>query len=142
MALVRYNHNNYTPVSFSNIVDRFFNDNFYSAETSAFTPKVDVIESEDRFEIRFSVPGIGKDDIKIDLDKGKLTVSGERKMEEKSEKRNYRSIETSYGTFNRSFHLPDNINEDKVEAIHENGILTILVPKEEEKSTLKNIEIK
>lgn len=142
MALVRYNHNNYTPVSFSNIVDKFFNDGFLSPETSAFTPKADVIESESNFEIRFSIPGVDKEDIKIDLDKGKLTVSGERKMEEKSENRNYKTVETVYGSFSRSFYLPENINEDKVEAIHKNGILNIIVPKEELKKTVKNIEIR
>lgn len=142
MALVRYNHNNYTPVTFSNIVDKFFNDSFFSPETSAFTPKVDVIESKENFEIRFSIPGVNKGDIEINLDKGKLTISGERKMEEKTESRNYRSVENTYGRFTRSFYLPENINEDKIEAVHENGILNIIVPKEEIKNTSKNIEIK
>ena len=68
MALVRYNHNNYTPVTFSNIVDKFFNDSFFSPETSAFTPKVDVIESKENFEIKFTIPGVDKADIEINLD--------------------------------------------------------------------------
>ena len=142
MALVRYNHNNYTPVAFSNFVDKFFNDSFFSPETSAFTPKVDVIESKENFEIRFSIPGVDKADIAINLDKGKLTISGERKMEEKTESRNYRSVENTYGKFTRSFYLPENINEEKIEAAHVNGILSIIVPKEEPKDTSKNIEIK
>lgn len=142
MALIKY-HNNYAPASFSNIVDRFFNDNFFSGEvTNNFTPTVDVIETDEQFEIRFSIPGVEKDQIKIDLENGKLTVSGERKMEEKTEKRNYRSVETRYGSFNRSFYLPDNINEDKIEADHKNGVLNIVIPKEEVKATLKQIAIK
>ena len=141
MALIKY-HNNYAPATFGNLVDRFFNDNFFSGEvTSNFTPTVDVIETEEQFEIRFSVPGVAKDEIKIDLDKGKLTVSGERKMEEKTEKRNYHSVETRYGTFSRSFYLPENINEDKIEADHKNGVLNVVIPKEEAKITARQIAI-
>lgn len=143
MALIKYHHNHYTPASFSNIVDRFFNDNFFSGEVSSnFTPTVDVVETDEQFEIRFSIPGIDKDHIKIDLDKGKLTVSGERKMEEKTENRNYRSVETKFGTFSRSFYLPENINEDKIEADQKNGVLNVVIPKEELKSTVKQIAIK
>ena len=143
MALIKYHHNQYAPASYSNIVDRFFNENFFSGEVSNnFTPTVDVIETDKQFEIRFSIPGVDKDHINIDLDKGKLTVSGERKMEEKTEKRNYRTVETRYGAFSRSFYLPENINEDKIEADHKNGVLNVVIPKEEAKSTVRNIAIK
>ena len=142
MALVRYNHNNYIPTTFSNLVDRFFNEGYFTEETSAhFTPTVDVIETDEQFEIRFSIPGVDKEAIKVDLDKGKLTVSGERKMEEKSEKRNYRSVETRYGAFSRSFYLPENINEDGIEATHIDGILNIVIPKVEAPVTARQITV-
>ena len=141
MALVKY-RNNYSPASFSNMMDRFFNDNFFSGEVSnSFTPSVDVIETDEQFEIKFSIPGVEKEQIKIDLDNGKLTVSGERKMEEKTEKRNYRTVETRYGAFSRSFYLPDNINEEKIVANHKNGVLDIVIPKEEVKVSVKQIAI-
>ena len=142
MALIRYNHNHYRPVSFNSIVDRFFNESAFAAEnTRSFSPAVDIIESDEQYEIKFSVPGVAKEDIKIDLDKGKLTVSGERKKEEKTEKRNFRSIETRYGSFSRSFHLPENINEDGINASSENGVLNIVIPKAEAKETVKHITI-
>ena len=141
MALVKY-RSNYSPASFSNMMDRFFNDNFFSGEVSnSFTPSVDVIETDEQFEIKFSIPGVEKEQIKIDLDNGKLTVSGERKMEEKTEKRNYRTVETRYGAFSRSFYLPDNINEEKIVANHKNGVLDIVIPKEEVKVSVKQIAI-
>ena len=142
MALIRYNHNHYRPVSFNSIVDRFFNESAFAAEnTRSFSPAVDIIESDEQYEIKFSVPGVAKEDIKIDLDKGKLTVSGERKKEEKTEKRNFRSIETRYGSFSRSFHLPENINEDGINASSENGVLNIVIPRAEAKETVKHITI-
>lgn len=143
MAFIRYNHNHYRPVSFSSVVDKFFNESYFAAEnTNNFSPRVDVIETEENFEIQLAIPGVDKEQIKINLDKGKLTISGERKMEEKTEKKHFRSIETRYGTFSRSFHLPENINEEKIEANHADGILTVILPKEEVKASVKQIAIK
>ena len=142
MALTRYNQNHYRPVSFSSVVDKFFNDSFFAAEnTNTFKPGVDIVETDESFEVQLSIPGVEKDQIKIDLDNGVLSISGERKMEEKTEKKNYRSIETRYGMFKRSFQLPDNISEEKIEASHKNGILTIVIPKNEEKVAVKQIAI-
>lgn len=143
MAFIRYNHNHYRPVSFSSVVDRFFNESAFAAEnTKTFSPKVDIIETDEQFEVQLAIPGVDKEQIKIDLDKGKLTVSGERKMEEKTDNKKFRSIETRYGTFSRAFHLPENINEENIEANHADGILTIILPKEEVKASVKQIAIK
>lgn len=144
MALVKYNPTNYSPVSFKNFVDRFFNDDFYQEgnESTYFSPKVDVSESDQQFEIDFYIPGVEKDQVKIDLNDGRLTVSGERKFEKENSGKNYRSVEGSFGSFTRSFQLPDNIDQEAVNASFENGVLQIVVPKDEKKIAKRSITIK
>ncbi len=144
MALVKYNPTNYSPVSFRNFVDRFFNDDFYNEgnETSSFSPKVDVSETDKQFEMDFYIPGVDKDQVNIDLNEGRLTVSGERKFEKENSGKNYRSVESSFGSFTRSFHLPDNIDQDAVSASFENGVLRIVIPKDEKKIAKRSIAIK
>lgn len=144
MALVKYNPANYSPVSFRNFVDRFFNDDFYNEGTasSRFAPKVDISETDQQFEIDFYIPGVNKDQVNIDLNEGRLTVSGERKFEKENTGKNYRSVESSFGSFTRSFQLPDNIDQEAVSASFENGVLSITVPKDEKKIAKRSIAIK
>lgn len=144
MALVKYNPTNYSPVSFRNFVDRFFNDDFYNegSEASYFSPKVDVSETDEQFEIDFYIPGVDKDQVNIDLNEGRLTVSGERKFEKENNGKNYRSVESSFGSFTRSFQLPDNIDQEAVSASFENGVLQVIVPKDEKKIAKRSIAIK
>lgn len=144
MALVKYNPTNYSPVSFKNFVDRFFNDDFYHEgnESTYFSPKVDVSESDQQFEIDFYIPGVEKDQVKIDLNDGRLTVSGERKFEKENSGKNYRSVEGNFGSFTRSFQLPDNIDQEAVNASFGNGVLQIVVPKDEKKIAKRSITIK
>ncbi len=145
MSLIKYNPTELRPVSFNSLFDRFFNDNFANTEkngTSSFIPQVDVAETEKAFELQFVVPGIDKSGIHIDLQDGKLTVSGERKIEDSKNGKNYHSRESYYGSFTRSFYLPDNINEDKVEATYKDGILNIVIPKDEKKIAKRSIAVK
>ena len=143
MLLTKYNHRDFEPVAFGSIVDKFFNDNFFAGERiSRFSPKVDVIESDGEFTIEFFLPGISKEDIAINVDKGKLTVSGERKLDDQQEGKKYRSVESLYGKFERSFHLPENIDQEAIAATHENGVLRLAIPKVEPKETARFIEIK
>ncbi len=143
MALTKYNPVNYSPVSFRSLVDRFFNDDFNGGmNVSEFSPRVDIAETEKAFEIEFSLPGVKKDDIRIDVNDGRLTVSGERKFKEEKNEKNYRSVESYYGTFSRSFHLPDNVNDEHVNAKYEDGVLKVILPKDEKKVAKKTIAIK
>ena len=144
MALVRYNTRDFRPVRFGSLIDRFFNDALYTNEGGAasFTPQVDIAETDDNFELQFAIPGINKDDITIDLEDGTLTVGGERKFEETKNEKNFHSVETRYGSFKRSFKLPENVAEDKVEASYKDGILLIQIPKTEIKKEVKTISIK
>merc|ERR1711941_130863 len=124
MTLVKYNPSNYRPSTFTSFVDRFFNDDFFGARTEAtFTPQVDISETDKDFEIQFALPGVKKDDIKIDLNDDRLTVSGERKLKNEKNEKNYHSVESYYGSFSRSFYLPDNVNVEKVDAAYKDGVL-------------------
>lgn len=142
MKLVRYNQLDPTlPSSFSGLLDRFFSDSL-GASLKQFNPAVDITEDEKSYEIHIAVPGMKKSDFKIDLVDSKLTVSGERKFEEKKEGKNFHSIETQFGSFRRSFFIPEDVMEDQVEASYEDGFLKLVLPKKEKKTNKALIEVK
>lgn len=142
MALIKYSRPNADLFSrrFNDIVDEMFNHGSNYRKDS-FMPNVDISETETRFEISAELPGLSKENIKIDLENGRLTISGERKFENKEEGKNYHRVETSYGTFSRSFYLPDSIDEGSIDASYKNGLLNITINKQEEKIK-RQIEIK
>lgn len=141
MALIKYSRPNTDLFSrrFNDIVDEMFN-NGTNYRKDGFMPNVDIAESETQFEISAELPGLQKDQISIDLENGRLTISGERKFENEDEGKNYHRVETSYGTFSRSFYLPDSIDEDTINATYTDGVLNITIDKQEEK-VKKKIEI-
>ncbi|MEQ8714909.1 MAG: Hsp20/alpha crystallin family protein [Cyclobacteriaceae bacterium] len=144
MSLIKYNTSDYRPVSFNSFLDRFFNEGFDPSATggSRFTPQVDIFENEKAFEIQLAVPGMNKNDFAIEMNDGMLTLSGERKFEKEKNDKNFHSIESHYGSFKRSFHLPKEIKADKVEAKYENGILFVTVPKDEKQLMTRQISVK
>ena len=141
MSIIRYNANDFVPTSFSNLVDRFFNESMVRAGGSSFVPKVDIIENEKAFEIHFAVPGISKEDFNIELKENYLTVSGERKLSNEKKDKSFHSIETSYGSFSRSFSLPENEDGSKVQAKYNSGILELTIPKDEKKVLKQTIKV-
>ena len=142
MRLVKYNHlEPQLPTTFSGMLDRFFNDTVNAAQ-QAFVPAVDIVEDEKSYEIHVAVPGVKKSDFKIDLTDGRLTISGERRSEEKKEGRNFHTLETQYGSFKRSFYVPEDVNTDAVEASYEDGVLRLVLPKREKKVLKSVIEVK
>lgn len=142
MALIKYTKPNADLFSrsFNDIIDEFFNTRSNSYRTDRFMPNIDVAETDKQFEISVELPGLKKEDIKVDLDNGRLTISGERFFEEKEEKKNYHRIETNYGAFTRSIYLPEEIDEDSINAKYEDGLLNITIAKSAEKAK-KQIEI-
>lgn len=128
---------------FGTFFDTFFNDRLGKVEnnTSFFRPSVDVKETETSFELAFTLPGLDKEDVKIELKDNRLTVSGERKMEKEENNTRYHRVENHYGSFSRSFMLPENVNADAIEAGFKNGILTLTLPKTEQVGP-KTISIK
>jgi HSP20 family protein len=145
MSIVRYNTtlNDYAPTAFSNLIDRFFNESLSRAGGSAysFVPKVDVVENDKAYELHIAAPGMNKEDFKIDLNENYLTISGERKFSKEKQENNFRSIETQYGTFSRSFALPENVDAAGIKAQYTNGILEVIVPKDEKKTLKATIKV-
>jgi HSP20 family protein len=142
MKLVKYNQlDPMFPSTFGGFFDKFFNESLGEINRK-FSPAVDISEDESQFEIQVVVPGMKKQDFKVDLTDGRLSISGERKIEEKKEGKNFHSLESQFGAFSRVFYVPDNIQADKIEAIYEDGILKISLPKAEKKSNKALIEVK
>ena len=141
MALIKYTRPNTDLFSrsFNDVIDEFFS-SAANYRKDNFLPSVDVSETDSRFEISVELPGMKKEDIMVDLEKGRLTISGERKFENKEEGKNYHRVESHYGEFSRSFYLPDSINEETINAKYENGILNITIDKSEDK-VKRSIEI-
>ena len=144
MTLVRYNKNKgYAPASVNGLLDNFFNDsNFDNTQVEKFSPRVDVLESDKTYELHFAVPGFDKKAFGIDVEQNVLTVSGERKLEELDEDSKFTSVQTQYGTFKKTFTLPDTIERTKIDATYNDGILKITLPKDEVKVLKTSVKIK
>ena len=95
-------------------------------------PAMDLVESEDNYVLHADLPGLSEQDINIELESGVLTISGERRSEQRQEKNGYRRIERAYGNFSRSLTLPDGVNADAVEASFDKGVLEVRIPKPEQ----------
>ena len=142
MTLIKYSRprRNLVGRQFSDIMDEFFNEAVATNDAS-FSPNINISETDNKLSIDVDIPGMNKEDINVNLENGTLTISGERKNRNEEEGRTFHRVETRYGSFERSFQLPDNVDEESVEAGYENGILTIDIDKKEEK-VRKQINIK
>lgn len=110
---------------------------------SDFSPRVDISEDEKHLYVTVEIPGVNKEDVKVTInDDNILVIKGEKKREFRAEdkERNFIRVERSYGSFQRSFMLPDNVKKDNVAAKFENGVLTITLEKVEPEPP-KQIEI-
>ncbi|KRT66044.1 MAG: Heat shock protein Hsp20 [Candidatus Dadabacteria bacterium CSP1-2] len=101
-------------------------------EKGTWAPAVDIYETNDSFVVSADLPGLNKDEIQIDLKDNTLTLKGEKKFEEKVSKDNYIRVERAYGSFVRSFTLPQNVDPEKIKAKYKEGVLEITIPKKEE----------
>ncbi|MEC4684398.1 MAG: Hsp20/alpha crystallin family protein [Nitrospirota bacterium] len=101
-------------------------------ELEEIAPVVDIFEEGDNVVVKAELPGIKKEDVDVSLTDNSITISGEKKKEEKVEKKNYYRLERSYGSFTRTFRLPAEVQSDKAKAKFKDGILEIKVPKTEE----------
>jgi HSP20 family protein len=97
-----------------------------------WTPSVDVSEDKDNVIIKAEMPGMKKDDVKISVQDGVITLRGEKKQETEEKDKNYHRIERSYGSFCRSFQLPTTVKTDKIKASYKEGVLSVTLPKTEE----------
>jgi len=115
-------------------------DNFFEGEDNRM--KCDIYEKDNNYHIEMDIPGYKKEDIKIECNKGNLTITAEHHEEqEEKEGKKYIRRERIYGKYQRSFYLGD-IEEDRIDASFKNGTLEIVIPKKEEKEIKKFIEVK
>jgi HSP20 family protein len=108
---------------------------------TSFAPAVDIYEDDNAIHLKAELPGMRPEDIKINVENNVLTVSGERKLEHEDKREGYHRIERSYGTFTRSFVLPESVDPEKVEAEVTEGVLTLKIPKKPQVEP-KRIEVK
>jgi HSP20 family protein len=101
-------------------------------EMEEISPSIDIITEGDDVVVKAELPGMKKEDIDISLTEDTITISGEKKKEEKVEKKDYYSLERSYGSFRRSFSLPAEVQTEKASAKFKDGVLEIRMPKTEE----------
>jgi HSP20 family protein len=106
-----------------------------------WVPSVDVSETDGEYQIKAEIPDVKKEDVKVTLEDGVLTIQGERKQEKEDKGKKYHRVERTYGSFVRSFTLPDLVDEEKVKAEFKDGILKLQLPKSE-KARPKAIEVK
>lgn len=105
------------------------------SEGEPWNPRVDVVRENGHYKVTAEFPGVDKDDIHVDVKDGYLTLRGEKKRERSEEKEGYNYSERFYGSFQRSFRLPQEAEVDAIEAKLENGVLTLTVPVVEPKPT-------
>src|SRR5271167_2826371 len=118
-------------------MNRLFRDSFSEGReealtTSTFAPAVDVYEDEHNITLKVEVPGIEEKDIDVRLENNTLTVHGERKFEKEEKEENYRRVERQYGSFTRSFTLPQTVDQESVSASYDKGVLNIKLAKKAE----------
>lgn len=142
MTLVKFNK----PVgrSFNNLFDELLNDfpGNYGKEWNNVVPPVNIVENKDAYHLELSVPGRNKEDFKVNIENGLLTVSFEKKEETKDESVKSIRKEFNYQSFKRSFSLDEKIEVEKIQAKYENGLLKFFLPKKEQvKEATKQIDI-
>jgi len=101
--------------------------------TATFWPSVDVKENDNAITVHAELPGMKKDDINITVENGQLSISGERSQQKEEENERFHRVERSYGSFRRSFKLPENVKEENIKASYNDGILTVELPKTAER---------
>jgi len=122
--------------------DRFFEDEFLPLRgEKSWAPAFDISENEKEYIVSAELPGIDEKDLEITIAGGMLSVKGEKKQESEEKGETYHRIERTYGSFHRSFRIPDAVQADKVDATYKDGILKLLIPKAQG-GAVKKIQIK
>lgn len=140
MSLVRWTQPNFFP-SVSSFFDGLLNEDeglMRSVSTGTSLPAVNVVENDNSFVLDLAAPCKVKEDFKIEIDHKTLIISSEEEEEKESENKNFTRKEYSYNSFSRSFNLPENINQEGIEASYKDGILSVTLPKVEK--TVKKVK--
>jgi len=138
-------------MSLQRSMNRMFDDMFrngmptatsHGEEGGMIMPQMNVSETENEVRITAELPGVSEKDVDITLDDDMLTIRGEKRMEKKDDKENYHFVERSFGQFRRTLRVPHSIKADQVQARVENGVLTVVLPKNQGQEKMRHIEVK
>lgn len=124
---------------------RFFDPfrEFGTAVSNFFSPSVDAVDKDDSYEIRVELPGVSEKDVEVSVENNTLTIKGEKRSEQEEKDKNYYFSERRYGSFQRSFRLPEDVSDDKIHANYKDGVLTLHLPKSEHREKApRKVEIK
>jgi HSP20 family protein len=117
-------------------VNRLFDTSFPgradNSELTTWAPAVDIYETENELVVKADLPDIDEKDLDVRIENNTLTIRGERKFEKKVNEDNYLRVERTYGSFSRSFSLPNSVNSEAIKADYKNGVLTVELPKRAE----------
>ncbi|MBN1568406.1 MAG: Hsp20/alpha crystallin family protein [Acidobacteria bacterium] len=135
MRLVPYIQRTETPMV-SRLFEEFFNDfpltSSLADARESWNPAVDILEKDGNLILRADLPGMTEKEIELKLEGNTLTLKGERKMDAEDKKNNYHRVESFYGSFIRTFRLPDTVDMEKISADYKNGVLTVTMPQKPE----------
>jgi HSP20 family protein len=126
-------------VSLQDRMNRLFEDSLSRSKTTdqemamgAWTPAVDIYETPEQIVLRADLPGIAEKDIDVRIENNVLVLRGERKFNKEAKEEDYHRIERSYGVFSRTFQLPGTIDQNRIAAVHQDGVLEVRLPKRED----------
>ena len=119
------------------LFNTFFDTPVTAGDTRRWLPAMDLVETDDHFLLRADLPGLGEDDVSIEVEDSVLTVSGERNAEHEERREGYHRVERAYCSFSRSLTLPDGIDPEAVEASFDRGVLEVRIPKPAERKPRK-----
>lgn len=148
MTLIKWNKprsaydNSLAFPSVANLINDVLRNDFFSDRAAGFLPAVNISENENNFLIELSAPGFKKEDFNVKLNDNLLTISAESKTEKSTEEKNFTRKEFSFGSFERSFTLPETVNQESIEGKYEAGILKLIIGKREESKAKPIKEIK
>jgi HSP20 family protein len=135
MRLVPYFRRPETPAT-NRWFEEFFNDFPFSSSLmegrDSWIPSVDILEKDGNLILRAELPGMTEKDIDLKVEGDTLTLKGERKRDTEDKNSNYHRVESFYGSFSRSFRLPDTVDSEKINAEYKNGVLTVTLPQKPE----------
>ena len=125
-------------------MSRLFQENFgrplAEPGEGLWTPAVDIMEDEHNLIVKAELPDLDEKDVDVKVENNVLTLRGQKKLEREEKREEYHLIESSYGSFSRSFTLPGTVDQDKIQAVYEKGVLRITLPKKAEAKT-KTVKI-
>ena len=135
MSLIRYNSKGLVPWrDFDRVFDRFFTAPWPETNSVAtWSPAVDIEETDKEIILTADLPDVAEKDLDVKVEEDVLTLKAERKFEKESKEKNFHRLERAYGSFHRSFGLPEGVDVDKIKAKYDKGVLRVTLPKRPEK---------